>query len=63
MTSRENPQAARYSVLDEAVDDAILLREALEILETDGDRPEAWMSWAEVEAELERAEAAGELPD
>ena len=48
---------------DEARHDAILLREALEVLEADGDRPEAWMSWEEVEAELDRAEAAGELPD
>ena len=48
---------------DEDRHDAILLREALEALEADGDRPEAWMSWGEVEAELDRAEAAGELPD
>ena len=47
----------------EARHDAILLREALEVLEADGDRPGAWMSWVEVEAELDRAEAAGELPD
>lgn len=48
---------------EEAKHDAILLQEALEVLEADGDRPEAWMSWTEVEAELDRAEAAGELPD
>ncbi len=48
---------------DEAQHDAVLLREALAVLEADGDRPEAWMSWDEVEAELDRAEAAGELPD
>ncbi len=47
---------------NEACHDAILLREALEVLRADGDRPEAWMSWDEVEAELDRAEAAGELP-
>ena len=48
---------------DEASHDAILLREALEVLEADGDRPEAWISMEEAEAELDRAEAAGELPD
>ncbi len=48
---------------DEARHDSILLREALEILQADGDRPEAWISMEEAEAELDRAEAAGELPD
>ena len=56
-------EAWRREEASEARHDAILLREALEVLEADGDRPEAWMSWEEVEAELDRAEAAGELPD
>ncbi len=42
--------------------DAILLRDALSALRADRDRPEAWISWEECEAELDRAEAAGELP-
>ena len=42
--------------------DALLLRDALAILEAEGEDPDAWMSWDEVEAELDRAEAAGELP-
>ncbi len=56
-------EAWRREEADEARHDAILLREALEILEADGDRPEAWISMEEAEAELDRAEAAGELPD
>ena len=48
---------------DEERHDAVLLRDALEVLAEDGDRPDAWMSWEEVEAELDRAEEAGELPD
>ena len=47
---------------DEAGDE-LLLQDALAVLEEYGDRPETWMSWADFEAELERAEAAGELPD
>ena len=51
----------RQSV-DDPDGDALLLRDALAVLEAEGDDPEAWMSWDEVEAELDRAEAAGELP-
>ena len=47
---------------DDPEGDALLLRDALAVLEAEGDDPEAWMSWEEVEAELDRAEAAGELP-
>ena len=56
-------EAWRRAEADEARHDAILLREAPEALEQDGDRPEAWISLEEAEAELDRAEAAGELPD
>lgn len=47
---------------DDPAGDALLEREALAALEADRDRPEAWLSWEESEAELDRAEAAGELP-
>ncbi len=47
---------------DEAGDELLLL-DALAVLEEYGDRPETWMSWTDFEAELVRAEAAGELPD
>ena len=43
--------------------DALLLREALAVLGEYEDNPDAWMSWDDFEAELDRAEAAGELPD
>ena len=43
-------------------EDEILARDAAAIWEADGDRPEAWMDWEEAKAELDRAEAAGELP-
>ena len=43
--------------------DALLLREALAVLREYEDNPDAWMSWDDFEAELDRAEAAGELPD
>ena len=42
--------------------DALLLREALAVLREYEDKPDAWMSWDDFEAELDRAEAAGELP-
>ncbi len=53
----------RHEGPEDAAQDALLLRDALRALEVDGDRPQAWMSWQECEAELDRAEAAGELPD
>jgi hypothetical protein len=43
--------------------DALLLREALAVLCKYEDKPDAWMSWDDFEAEFDRAEAAGELPD
>ena len=53
----------RHEGPEDAAQDALLLRDALRALEVDGDRPQAWMSWEECETELDRAEAAGELPD
>jgi len=47
---------------DDPAEDELLLREALAVLQGYGDRPEAWMNWEDFEAELDRAEAAGELP-
>ena len=42
--------------------DERLLGEALATLQAHQERPEAWMDWEDFEAELDRAEAAGELP-
>jgi hypothetical protein len=47
---------------DDPAGDELLLREALATLQQYGDKPEAWMDWEDFEAELDRAEAAGELP-
>ena len=43
--------------------DAELLHEAQTILSELQDRPEAWLAWEDFEKELDRAEAAGELPN
>jgi len=43
-------------------EDEMLLKDALAVIEEYGYQPEAWMNWEEFEAELDRAEAAGELP-
>ena len=48
---------------DNPAEDDLLLHEALAVLREYRDKPEAWMSWKEFESELDRAEAAGELPD
>lgn len=48
---------------DDPAGDELLLAEALAVLQQYGDNPEAWMNWEEFEAELDKAEAAGELPD
>jgi len=48
---------------DDPAEDELLLSEALAVLQGYKDRPEAWMNWEDFEAELDRAEAAGELPD
>lgn len=42
--------------------DALLLSDALAVLRKYKDSPDAWMSWEDFEAELDKAEAAGELP-
>ena len=47
---------------DDPAQDELLLREALAVLQGYEDQPEAWMNWEDFEAELDRAEAAGELP-
>jgi len=47
---------------DDPAEDALLLREALVVLQRYEDQPEAWMNWEDFESELDRAEAAGELP-
>ncbi len=48
---------------EDAEGDAQLAADALAVLEEYKDTPEAWMKWEDFEAELDRAEAAGELPD
>ncbi|MBN1148995.1 MAG: hypothetical protein JXA78_17185 [Anaerolineales bacterium] len=48
---------------DDPDEDQRLLQDALRLLQESTNRPEAWIGWEEFEAELERAEAAGELPD
>lgn len=47
---------------DDPEGDAILLAEALEMIERRKTHPEDLMSLEDFEAELKRAEAAGELP-
>jgi len=47
---------------DDPAEDELLLREALVVLQRYEDQPDAWMNWEDFEAELDRAEAAGELP-
>ncbi len=47
---------------DDPAGDRTLLRDALEILQKYDDKPDAWIKWEDFETELERAEAAGELP-
>ena len=41
----------------------MLLSDALNTIQEYGDRPDAWMKWKDFEAELDRAQTAGELPD
>lgn len=48
---------------DDPEGDEQLFQEALETWETYKDKPETWKSWEDVEADLDRLEAAGELPD
>lgn len=48
---------------EDPAEDAQLLRDALSTLLEHRAHPEQWMDWPDFEAKLERAEAAGELPD
>lgn len=48
---------------DDPAEDELLLSEALAVLQEYGDKTEAWMDWEDFEAELDRAERVGELPD
>ena len=48
---------------DDPAEDALLLGEALARLQAYANKPEARLSWEEFEAELDRAESAGELPN
>ena len=45
---------------DDATEDDLLLADALDVLRKHKNNPEAWMDWRDFEAELDRAEAAGE---
>jgi len=55
-------EGAEHEGPDNPAEDEMLLKDALAMLEEYGDKPESWMNWEEFEAELDRAEAAGELP-
>jgi hypothetical protein len=48
---------------DDPAGDALLLAEALAERERYRTNPEAWIDWETFKAELEAAEATGELPD
>jgi hypothetical protein len=48
---------------DNPEEDQILLKEAQAVLHQIADNPEAWTDWEDFEAELDSAEAGGELPD
>lgn len=47
---------------DDPAEDQQLLRDALVTLQEHLEHPGRFMDWADFEAELDRAEAAGELP-
>jgi len=48
---------------DAPAEDKLLLSGALVVLQKYGDEPEVWMDWEDFEIELDRAEAADELPN
>lgn len=62
------PRTSALSILDDwdhegpddPAGDEAALQDALVALEEYGDKPETWMKWEDFEAELVRAEAAGE---
>jgi hypothetical protein len=68
--SRARPRPITRSILDdwsqEGPDDPAgddeLLAEAMAVLDEYGNKPETWITWEDLEAELDRAEARGELP-
>jgi len=47
---------------EDSLGDDVLLRDALAVLPQYENTPEAWRRWEDFEAELDRAEASGELP-
>jgi hypothetical protein len=49
--------------LDDTAGDEELLNDALMASQEYRTNKEGWLSWEDFEAEIERAEAAGELPD
>jgi len=55
-------EGAEHEGPENSAEDEMLLKDALTVLEAYGDKPESWMSWEDFESELNRAEAAGELP-
>ena len=55
-------EGAEHEGPENPAEDEMLLKDALAVLEEYGDKPESWMNWEEFDAELDRAEAAGELP-
>jgi hypothetical protein len=48
---------------DDPSGDEQVLRESLMVLEEYGARPETWTKWEDFEAELDKAEGAGDLSD
>ena len=53
----------RHEGPDNPQEDQVLLQEAQAVLHQIAENPEAWISWEDFEAELDGAEASGELPD
>jgi hypothetical protein len=52
------------SLIEDDVDVAALGAASADLLALSrGERPPGWLPWAEFEAELDRLEASGELPD
>lgn len=47
---------------DDLDGDEQVLHESLTVLEEYGAKPETWIKWDDLEAELDKAEDAGELP-
>lgn len=60
---REELDRMRDAALDDPVEEAALVAEILAELEYEKTHPPTLIAWEDVKAELDRAEAAGELPD